>query len=682
MDIDIDGKAMQKPCANCKNTLKNIMDISNIRRTIEEAKMFSTSLDIFDEAIVGLTPDFDISVWSKGAEKKLGYTRKEIIGKNIRIIVPKDRTEEMETKRNMICEGKVVENFETVRIHKNGSLVDVSISISPVYGLGGVFIGAIGIYKDISLKKELDRRIKEYEKKAGLALEGGQFGIWEFDFTTNELRHFNSWKRFLGYNEGEISDCREAWESLIHPDDLPALAFLYKDHLKGEEYIKEYRIKCKDNQYKWLRTKGKVIEWTEDGKPLKMVGTNEDITDRKIIEQEILDKCNQLELLKQEAECSSRAKTQFLANMSHEIRTPLNGITGAAQLLQLTDLDTEQSKYIKLLKTSVDTLTAIIDDIIDVSRIESGNLRLKYEPFDLKETINSIYNHLLMSGNAKGLEIGYFFDPNIDFRVIGDELRLRQILTNLTNNAVKFTENGYVTLRVNLLSSKDDLQKIEFRVKDSGIGIEEEFKNNIFCNFSQGDLSSNKKYAGTGLGLSIAKQLAVLMNGDISFESTVGVGSTFVFTCEFLKYEAGEINETERTIRYKWDEKAEANKKKVVLYIEDSIINQEVMERIITKKGYGFISAYNGKESLDILNNNKVDIILMDIQMPDMNGYEITRIIRSKEVQGKHIPIIAITAYAMSEDRVKCMKAGMDDYIAKPFRVEDIYNIIATYLKQ
>ncbi len=657
-----------------------IRDISDMDKTSKYASMFSASLDIFDDAIVGFGKDFEISLWSKGAETKLGYSIDEIIGKNIIMLVPDDKIYEFQDNMESVEKGNLVMNLETQRIHKNGSIIDVSISIAPLYDADGTFIGVIGIYKDITEKKELIKRVQEYEERWRLALEGGRLRVWEVNVKNQELLHYGRWKEFLGYNDDELSDNSKKWNELIHPDDRLYVEDKYQNLLKGEEYFAEYRIKCKNNEYKWIGSKGKISEWDSSGNPLRAIGTNEDITDRKLIEEEIKEKYIQLELLKQEADNANKAKSQFLANMSHEIRTPMNGIIGAIQLLQATNLNQEQNRYAKILKESTELLLVIINDILDISKIETGVLKLNNAPFDLRETIRKIHDNLLISGNAKGLEISYYLDPTIDFQIIGDEFRLTQVLTNLINNAVKFTDKGYVSFRILKVYSDDNIEKIEFRVQDSGIGIDDSFKEKMFQNFSQSDLSPEKKYMGSGLGLVISKKIATLMNGDIGFDTKIGEGSTFVFDCVFKISTTKKDKVGDTTIVEDQVDDSSTLQEKVILGVEDNIMNQEILEIIIKKKGYHYLSAYNGNEALEILRNNKIDLILMDIQMPELNGFETSKIIQQEYQKEKHIPIIAMTAYAMSEDKDKCMKAGMDDYISKPYEIDNLYSILELYL--
>jgi PAS domain S-box-containing protein len=658
-----------------------IRDITDIEEICRHATMFSTSLDVFDDSFLVFTKENNISHWSSGAAKKFGFKKEEIVGKKIYELIPKDRMDEFHKKMEYIKEGNILRNYETIRLNRYGKEITVSISASPIYDADGLFCGSIAIYKDITDKKELYKKLQVSEERWRIALEGGQFGVWDWDIANNKFFYSNLFKGMLGYNENELSESFEEWKGLVHQEDLPAILDNINGHFKGKHYVVEYRMKCKDNSYKWLRSKGRVISWSKDGKPLRMIGTNEDISDRKVIEEELREKYKQLELLKQEADSANKAKSLFLANMSHEIRTPLNGVLATMQLLQSTALDAEQTKYIKMIMESGNILSATINDLLDISKIETGTFKLNGELFDLKEVVTNIHNNLSIASNQKGLEVRYFFDPTIDVQFIGDKLRLQQILNNLINNAVKFTDDGYVSFRIKKIFSDDQNEKIEFKIEDSGIGIEEDCKEMIFNNFYQGDLSPSKRYMGAGLGLAISKQLAMLMGGDIWFESVVGQGSTFYFTCEFKKSININSDNEKVYINVNHNSANEQFSNKVILAVEDNIINQQVMEDIIMKRGYKYIAAYNGNEALSIVKNNRVDLILMDIQLPELNGFEVTKAIREGGTENKHVPIIAMTAYAMIEDKKKCLQAGMDEYITKPFDIEELYRLIEQYLK-
>lgn len=644
--------------------------------------IIAKALEVFDDAFVVFTKDFNIYLWSKSAEKKFGYTKDDILGKNIKILIPNDRISEFEYKmESVVKQNKNIEGFTTKRLNKNGNLIDVSVTMAPLYDCSGKLSGVIGIYKDISERLRLQEQLKESEELLRYALESGKFGVWDWNIKTNNLNDPYLFRVFLGYDDDEVQKTIEYFLSKIHPDDVSYVKKRLDRHFKGEEYVVEYRMKCKNNVYKWIRSKGNIHTWSEDGTPLRMIGTNEDITDKKLIEKELQNNCIQLKKLKEEAEYASKAKSRFLANMSHEIRTPMNGIYAILQLLQSTNLNTKQMRYVDLINESLHNLNEIIDDILDLAKIESGKITSNEASFDLRKTISSIYNNLLVTGNSKGLEISYYLDPTIDFQIISDELKLKQILNNLISNALKFTSKGYISFRTKLLSNNSDFVKIEFRIKDTGIGIKDELKDKLFQSFSQGDISTSKKYKGTGLGLSISKQLAQLLNGEITYESEFGQGSTFIFTCDFKKNTTFIDNEGEKY--FSSNDIVEINKQNheyTILCVEDNIINQEVMGSIISKKGYRYLPAYNGREALNILKEYKVDLVLMDIQLPELSGFQVTEMIRKEFDNECKLPIIAITAYAMSEDKDKCIEAGMVDYISKPFNIEELYKVLEKYL--
>lgn len=677
-----DVKTLNFDESSNKIVISILTEAYSLFKILRNNRIISKSLEIFDDALVVFTEDMKIYLWSKSAEKKFGYTLDEIFGKNLKILIPKDKINEFEYKLDILKQGKNIGGYETKRLHKGGKLIDVSILMSPLYDCKGKFIGALGIYKDITEKIDLENKLHESEERLELALEGGKIGIWDWDIKTNTIITSNLFSELIGYDSNKKTYANNEFKDILHVDDIDLIKEKTNSHFIGDKFDVEFRMKCMDNKYKWIRSRGKVIGWSEAGIPLRMVGTHEDINDRKLIEEELKEKYEQLVKLKEEAESANKAKSLFLANMSHEIRTPMNGIFGMVQLLQETALNQEQSKYVSLIKDSLKNLSDIVNDILDITKIESGKICLNEEAFDLKKTINNLYSNLLVAGNAKGLEISYYLDPNINFTIFSDEMKLKQILNNLICNAVKFTDEGYVSFRTRILSENDNNVKIEFRVKDTGIGINEKCNYKLFQHFSQGDISNNKKYQGTGLGLAISKQIAKLFNGDIRFESKVGQGSTFIFTCEFNKYisENNDLNNANDVIEFKNDNNLNKNNNFTILCVEDNIINQEVLKNIITKKGYEYLPAYNGKECLKLLKENKIDLILMDIQLPELNGFQITEIIRKEYDLENKIPIIAITAYAMREDKEKCLNGGMNDYIAKPFDLELLYKTIETYL--
>lgn len=395
--------------------------------------------------------------------------------------------------------------------------------------------------------------------------------------------------------------------------------------------------------------------------------------ERTMIEKEIA------EIERQKAEEAKKFEQQFLANMSHEIRTPMNVVIGMTNLLLKTHMNEQQNKYINAIKHSSENLLVIINDILDLSKIEAGKIDFECIHFSLHETVNLVHTTLKYKAEEKGLQMFMNIDESISTTVIGDPVRLSQVLLNLTGNAVKFTEKGSITIQCKNVKADDEIMWIEFSVIDTGIGIAEEIVPKIFESFTQAHSDTTRKYGGTGLGLTISKQLVELQGGSIHVKSKAGAGSTFYFR---LPFEIGTEMTREEVKQVDPAVLNELRNKKILL-VEDNTFNQIVATDTIKDliKGIHVAVTSNGKEAIEELKKNQYDLVIMDIQMPEMDGYEATKYIRQHFHRPvNNIPILAMTANVIKEEIEKCFDSGMNAYIAKPFDPEDLLNKISQLL--
>ena len=585
-----------------------------------------------------------------------------------RCIHPDDAAELDRCFREAFQNCRPFENENRI-VRPDGGIRYIYNKALPHFDESGKLLGYVGATLDITERKLGEEKLRHAEERLRLAVEGANMGTWHWDLTTNELNCSSASLELFGLSPG--SDLNYVtFESAVHPEDRDAVAQALQMALcQKSDFREEYRVVWPDRSQHWVKALGHVY-CGPDGKPQRMDGLVLDITARKQTELALQQANERLELAKQAAEAANVAKGEFLANVSHEIRTPLNGVIGMTGFLLDTELRPEQRRFAETTLSSAECLLALVNDILDFSKIEAGKLVLEIVDFDLRALLNDFSVPMAALSVNKGLKYSHFVAADVPNKLRGDWGRLRQILNNLVSNAVKFTHSGEITVQVNLVSETGSDALVRFSVHDTGTGISAELQRNLFEKFTQADTSISRRYGGTGLGLAISKQLVEMMGGEIRVASEAGVGSDFSFTVRLGKQWSPPAS-AESSMRPPASRPATMMVRRQgarVLVAEDNIVNQEVALGILRKLGLRADAVANGVEAVEALRSLPYDLVLMDVQMPEMDGLEATRIIRDPKsrVIDHRISIIAMTAHAMRCDRERCLQAGMNAYLSKP----------------
>jgi len=746
----------------------------------------------------------------------------EVLGKDDFALHPKELAEKFLADDQVVLQtGQPVINREEYVIGKQGQKTWLLTSKIPLRDENDKIAGLIGLGRDITDRKRIEEELKTNEMQMSDAQGIAHLGSWDYDAVTGEVKWSDELWRIFGLDPREFGLSFEEYLAMVHPDDRHLVKSINeKSQQAKRDFGYDYRVIHADGTVRVLRASGRVI-CDEHGQMVRIRGTDQDITEQKRIEDD-------LERARDAALESTRLKSEFLANMSHEIRTPMNGVIGMTGLLLDTDLTAEQRDFTETINSSADSLMTVINDILDFSKIEAGKLQFEMLDFDLSNAVEGTVELMAERAHAKQIELASLIYSDVTSSLRGDPGRLRQVLTNLIGNAIKFTERGEVIVR----AEKDDETGsdivIRFSVSDTGIGISKAARKNLFQAFSQADGSTTRKYGGTGLGLAISKQLVGLMGGEIGVNSTEGKGSTFWFTARFPKQEVPVVRtqtdllsldrlralivddnatnrkilshqldswgmvhdeadsgvralellrsaaaegtpydlaildfmmpgmdgfELARTIKSEpllasvrmvlltsfgqRDNGATADdagiaayltkpvrqsqlfdcltnvvsqtkrpeeatllsgenslvakntlaetkpmSDKLILLAEDNVVNQKVAIRQLQKLGYGADTVANGREAVEALSRIPYDLVFMDCQMPEMDGYEATAEIRRIEGEVTHTPIVAMTAHALQGDRDKCIAAGMDDYVSKPVKVEELIRVLDSFFAE
>ncbi|MEM9446650.1 MAG: PAS domain-containing protein [Verrucomicrobiota bacterium] len=631
-------------------------------------------LEAAGESVWEVDLDFRYTYLSQCVEKEIGYTPEELMGKTPFELILEEDKERITNWFMQAAKERINFSNLTYRIKcKNGSILWQKVSGLPLCNEQGALVGYRGASLDITQAKEAQEKIQQLNDRFQFAQSTAKFGVWDYDILRDRLEWDAITLELYDMPAEKFTGKLNVWEKALHPDDRnQAMEEMSRAIQAKNNFHIQFRILDQKQQIRHLRLVARICE-NKSGHRERLIGITSDITHDKANEASVLK-------AKEEAEVASKAKSEFLAMMSHEIRTPMNGIIGFSKLLASSELNSEQQDYTRTIVSSAELLLTLINDILDYSKIESGKFELEYLPVEPKAIVEDVYKILLPQAKEKSLKFEYKISSDVPGYISSDPIRLHQILLNLANNAIKFTQKGHVKITVNCHEKLKDTLAI--CVQDTGIGIADDRQNLLFKPFSQTDSSNARIYGGSGLGLAICYKLTELLGGKIWVETEVGKGTSFHFTIKYSLVSVGKKSIQISKETKKNSSKNRPNNHIKILLAEDNPVNAKLAQILFKRLGYKLTWAKNGKEAVKQVKENQFDLIFMDVQMPEMDGYEATQNIQKlyqKDHDTTRPVIIAMTANAMKGDREKCLDAGMDEYLTKPIQESQVSEMLQKY---
>ena len=672
---------------------------SHLRRDQERFADFSQcASDWFWETDVQhrfsfLSANFEAS-YGRSPDQVLGRSRKELLARDEFNAGPATLTHLAQLDAHA-----PFRDFEYRIIGSNGEVCWVSVSGMPHDDDQGRFAGYRGTGSIITTRKQLALEVASQRRRLAEIIECTNVGTWEWSVPTGEVTLNDRWAAMVGYTLDELAPITIAtWNRLAHPDDLVESGILLDKHFSRELdfYAAETRIRHKDGHWIWVSDTGRVVTWTEDGKPLLMSGTHLDISARKHVEAELEEyklslehmvesRTAALSIAKEAAESSARAKAMFLANMGHELRTPMNGIMGMTALALRIANDPKQIAYLHKVEASLARLVLVINDVLDIARLEANRLVLARIRFTLAEIFQQAKDNSAALATTKGLSLSFDApDEVLHLPLMGDPTRLGQVLQDLVKNAVKFTAQGTITVSAGMapeLDGGEGARCLQFKVQDTGIGISAADQKRIFLPFEQVDMSQTRAYGGSGLGLALSQQLVALMRGHIRVFSVLGKGSTFSF--DVLVDTVADAEKRLATLTPNLLEHVSSlNSSPIsILIVDEDKARRDDMRNRLGSAVLDVFEAADGVTAFEAAECAQFDLILMSLNLPRMNGIDATYAIRGIKSH-HHTPIVALVHEATEKERDECIRAGMNDYVEGPVSVEKLHELFLKWLPQ
>ena len=603
------------------------------------------------------------------AERRM--KEEDVLGRSVYDLMPWT-PEKWHSIHRQVLRGESM-NCERDQFERDGKQGWLKWSAAPWRDGEGNIGGVVVMHEDVTAIVRAQHEVESSKERMSFGMSITQMMIWELDFEMRETYLEGDWKHF--FPQRPTFDSLTGGDSWIHPSDRELLAYKWRTHLAGgPPYTAEYRVGFADGREIWHAASIRILK-TVKGSPARAFAVIQDITARKNIEIKAME-------AEQRALVAAAAKSDFLSNMSHEIRTPLNGVLAVSEVLQRTQLDERQGEMVRLITTSGRTLLRVMDDLVEFSRLEGDEIQFDVRPFELEEALRNTCEAARTRAEAKGVRFDTFISASCDGVFRGDPVRIGQVLGNLLNNAVKFTDEGQITVSATVEELSEGRTQLRLTVTDTGIGFAPEIAERIFERFEQADISTSRKFGGLGLGLSIVKRLVELMKGRVSAQSQEGEGSTFEVICPISRDRIAALGAITAVAVEDFDAETKIENLRL-LVAEDNPMNRRVVELLLAQSGLHITFAENGREVVEKFSAGRFDLVLMDLQMPIMGGLAAMRAIRQWERDNgrTHTPMLAVSANATDEHVLEAKEAGADDHVAKPIVRETLFEAIARYAR-